>query len=1580
MSDRGFVEDDDDPEEGPSDYWQRHSPALAPEDHGQQLESPTWLRTGSAHLETIEADGDDTDAAEYSKRIEQVLATPTKLHSSHGDTDDEGWGDYHPHQGLGYDEAVRAVLQDGDKGEEEFGAFHASPPEMPSGSAPSTPTGSVFGLDRSLVRGSPSGPSRSYLHPSVSRLRSQPTTLRIPSSSSYLSVASAEQQIPRIPSQFSLSRSESFSNASASGPSRPLVPAPNPDTDGMKNQGPAFTFHPLRHLSAHLFNRTKNGSRSSAQPTSSEDGPSTEGASEASYGVPTVMDVNGMVAVGTDGGWVVVYGFGQEVRCAVGNETIAASSGPVTAVTICPDQTFIGVGHANGDIYLYDLAHPSKPARTALALNLRSVLSGRKEGHLQGSRILHIGFVGKRHTSIVTGDEDGRAFWFSLGRIMGVDSTDVVRMLGSYPERERPEQASVAAGNAVAESPRAEGHPSAPSSLRSQPAKRPTTLLATLPLPLGAAPHATDEFHFSALLTPVKLVVVGMKPSAKTWFRKMRDSAGGPYGGYVASAAWLKSGEVASSGDPNANPSDPVLAYSWGTSLRFLRVRIATTPAIKGEPVKTPEFVEGRRWEAPNPIQSLHWFDSDHVLLITPSEIILLNVRSLSPVEITPLQTKLLTSQDFYAGLGVRKGTIDAVPNSFASSVRTYRSKLFLLTKANVQVGTLQHWNDRVLTNVHKGDFLAAINLALAYYEGRAPGNTINLSDDPEERRQVVGTRVRELMRASLDWAFSEERMHDDTHFSADGRGVDLTALFEGLATACIDACLAMNDTTFLFDEAYEHFSNAGIEGIFLTRLESYIFEGRISDVPPSAVQALIRLHDDRGEYALAEAVIWHIEPSSLDINQAVNLCLKHRLWDALIYVYTCAMGDYIAPIVKLISIVCDIQRHRAERPSLVGGEGSGGEDEERLAPDAYKLYAYIANVLSGLWYPSDEAMRDPEATRARNDAYGMLFSDCNVYWPEGSHELVLTEQDDGIYGEPPYPYLRLLLRFDTEAFLHAMDIAFEDPYLNDPSRAINRQSIINLMLDVMDNGFHSRDVTFLHIFVARNLPKYPQFIFIPPSTSHRILVSLAADPDLSTREDRQLAAEYMLSAYTPHDSEEMLVRFEEAGFFRILRSAYRRDRKWGALIQSLLKDPETDSTVFSSLDEIVSAAKASTRIVPFDVTRSVSEALPQLFSHSIRDTARFIDRSVPALHETAISALKDSEHKQLVYLRCLLDPTADEGEGDAGEPLSRGAPQAHLDVGARHQYVKLLAAHESAAVVPFLDLRGPKFFNLPQLAEEFESAGQPEAQLWALDRQGKTSEAFETVTSVLAATGSDLAEGLVKSAEGDVDQALKTLSGVAHMAVRLCREHSTEGAPVEDMWFGVLHAITDLVHQMSALSKPDATSGTIAPLNTTALESLRGLVQDTLQALLSTSSSTTPSFARLFKRLVEAAPSDSKRKNKKGKNKKGDGGAPGARAYSEFRTILSGMLDSFKGDAEVLALSTRLVDADVYDLLEEKVIKTQAGWRSTQTVCSICNKELWASKTEGVKAGEEDKVAVRADGRAVHLRCESAEPVVEEP
>merc|ERR1712093_732187 len=99
--------------------------------------------------------------------------------------------------------------------------------------------------------------------------------------------------------------------------------------------------------------------------------------------------------------------------------------------------------------------------------------------------------------------------------------------------------------------------------------------------------------------------------------------------------------------------------------------------------------------------------------------------------------------------------------------------------------------------------------------------------------------------------------------------------------------------------------------------------------------------------------------------------------------------------------------------------------------------------------------------------------------------------------------------------------------------RTPDRQQIINVVLDVMGSAFSdeftSTDRTFLNIFVARNIPKYAQFVQLAEPTLHKILLELAQDPDLSTREDRQLAAEYLLSAYTPNYDQSILTLLEAA-------------------------------------------------------------------------------------------------------------------------------------------------------------------------------------------------------------------------------------------------------------------------------------------------------------------------------------------------------------------------------------------------------------------------------------------------------------------
>ncbi|OCF44910.1 hypothetical protein I317_01189 [Kwoniella heveanensis CBS 569] len=1581
---------------GPSDYWKRSSTPTSPSP--SQKPPRSWRRSGDmpvdAEYEWPEdgpsdsfvaaptypqrpskpssrdeprtdawaADAEQRDRQSYEQRKQAILEDPS-WETSLVKLDEQEQSYF-----GSYQENYKKVMSEGDghtatagDEEEEFGTPASPRRDRPESSY--TLSVASMPIDNTKRNGLQSNgtPSKrsSFIHPSISRLRSH---MRTPSSSSQQSHQSLRQpQMAHLRtsshfSQISDARSETLSNSSSF-----RMPAPHSpsllELDKTENQAnpttstPAFVFHPLRRLSAHLFGRTEGVTRPAADRKTSfvfklgvgRSAEPMDGSAPAEYGSPTVMDVRGMIAVGTENGYCIVYSFGQEVQHILGNE---GSSSAVTTVTISNDQTYIAVGRASGNVHLYNLASPSKPARTTVALTVDQVLTGRKEGHLQNSRILHIGFVGARHTSIVTGDEHGRCFWWSLGRVVGVESNDVVRMLGSYPD------------------------PAAAAAIT----RKTSTLFAAHPLPLDgrkndgpSPPRPIDSFNLSALLTPTKLVIVGMKPSPKTWYRKMRESGGdggGGGGGLTGCALWGGGGGGAS----------VILVYSWGSAVRLLQV----TTENEGDDMKvSPKFSERAAWQAPDAVRALDWYDERHLLVVTTSRLVLVDIRSMTPVESTPLQTKLLTWMDAYPSIP------HVLPASLQGSVRMHRNKLFILTRNNLQVGTLQHWNDRILACVHQGDFLGAIRVALTYYgedNKQTIGNVIHLPDDVRRRRMVVSARLRELMTASLQWAFSPDRLTDDTHYSVDGRGVDLTGLFEGLASSCIEACLSIEDHDFMFDEAYEHFAQAGIHGIFLLALEPYIFSGRLRKIPPNVTQGLIAMHEQKGELDLAETVIWNVDPMSLDINQAIVLCEGNGLWDAMIHVYTRAMKDYIAPLVKLIGVVRDIQHHRLRRPMLVvveGGGGGGGNEE--LAPNAYKLYAYIEATLSGVSYPSGEPLPEAEGYAARSDVYTFIFQGRTIAWPLlGGGDLVLTGEEGSV--EPPYPYLSLLLRFDTEAFLHSMDIAFEDPYLNDTTGAINRQSIVNLMLDVMDpEYFHPGDITFLHIFVARNLPKYPQFLFIPPSTLHRILVSLASDPDQSTREDRQLAAEYLLSAYKPHDSDAMLRLFDQAGFFRILRGAYRKEGKWARLVSTLLKDPDAGGEeVFASLDEIVRAAgeRASDRVVVQD---AIVEALPQLFDLGVRETALLVDRDLPNCHGRALHLLTNAPHKQLAYLRCLLEPTT--AAEDVGvEPPQRlpssssvggiiGSSNGNVDRPERLLYISLLSQQEPERVLPFLDKAGERLLGddvLPELIAQCAEQGSFEPQMWALDKQGRTGEALEVARDVLRVKGVSLGEAILSLREEEdwsqslLQESLDAIQQATRMAVRLCQEYSGGGGggalalgeQVEDMWLGVLHDIIELVHSTSSLLRSDgAAGGTNTEVE--AINTLRSLVQETLASLLSSSSSSL-SFPRLFKRLVDASTTATITTTQKG------------RAYSEFRTILTGMLDSYRAEREMLGMTTRLVEADLHRIMANLVSRREKGWRPDSMNCRVCKLPAFDGEPTTTTQG----AVVQGSGMVAHQLC----------
>lgn len=847
-------------------------------------------------------------------------------------------------------------------------------------------------------------------------------------------------------------------------------------------------------------------------------------------------------------------------------------------------------------------------------------------------------------------------------------------------------------------------------------------------------------------------------------------------------------------------------------------------------------------------------------------------------------------------------------------------------------MGTLLTWADKVLSFVEQGDFLNAIELTRTYYTDEAPGNRNGLPDHPSERNSVLGRKLNELMVASARYAFSEDRMEDGTHFSPDGRGVDRTSIFEGLVVTCARACIALSDYNFLFEDLFQYFQDSAISRIFLEQLEPFVLDGAIRSVPPRITQRLVALHDDDGHPDLAERVIWHIDPSCLDINQAIQLCQTHQLWDALIYIYTRALRDYVSPIVELLVII---------RNSATSKRCSETNSLTAYPKFAYKIFPYLMHVLNGQSYPSGEPLDVDEAHQAMKDVYRFIFSGRSTAWPPAGGSLILAS-DDG-EAERTYPYVRLLLRFDAESFLHCLDIGFENSFFSDDTHDIGRSWIITVLLDIVsDCDLSSVDTTFVHIFVARNVPKYPQDVVQPPNVLQNLLISLATSVDPSTLEDRQLAAEYLLSAYTPHDGELIVQLFEDAGFWRILQHWHRRERQWTHLLGSYLRDKSLDlEDVFRSIDEVLDLSMRDNRMsLPDAMLKAMSNALETLLQSDLRSTAILVDKFAPSLHRMALDILAD-DHRRYDYLLHLLDP-----RGDGEEVVFHHRPEpSSIDETLRQVFVTLQCRYSSGDVIETLDRMRSKvdWSAMEQICEQNGVYG---AALWTISQAGLTREALAKAEVFERRLTADVVRDLVSTttpatpdAKDDVGKKLDSLLEIGRRGAAICLERSVpsasmDDASLEDIWFQLLRSQLHSVHTVSALWTPSSSKeddhhdddDAREPAKSVVLSVLRGLVQETFASFVTISSTRAVSFPRLFKRLVDP-----------GLYTSSSSGTP----YTEFRTILTGMLESYRKDEDMLVISQHLIGRDSFDTVEEYAREKKRGLRAPHGVCGSCHKPL---------------------------------------
>ena len=176
-------------------------------------------------------------------------------------------------------------------------------------------------------------------------------------------------------------------------------------------------------------------------------------------------------------------------------------------------------------------------------------------------------------------------------------------------------------------------------------------------------------------------------------------------------------------------------------------------------------------------------------------------------------------------------------------------------------------------------------------------------------------------------------------------------------------------------------------------------------------------------------------------------------------------------------------------------------------------------------------------------------------------------------------------------------------------------------------------------------------------------------------------------------------------------------------------------------------------------------------------------------------------------------------------------------------------------------------------------------------------------------------------------------------------------------MWFELLKSQVECVQAVSANIALHGLRGTqegenqLPAAQEDTLTRLRSLVQETFSSLVSVSSSHRISFPKLFKRLVDSATQTSKETH-----------------YNEFRTILTGMMESYRSDGDILTITKQILDRDVFDTVEELAKVRSRGWKLKRgAACSSCGKGLLFTTGGGPPT---DGLRFSPSGVAYHASC----------
>ncbi|KAI1898316.1 hypothetical protein AGOR_G00071070 [Albula goreensis] len=968
---------------------------------------------------------------------------------------------------------------------------------------------------------------------------------------------------------------------------------------------------------------------------------------------------------------------------------------PSQALRLCLGSTAVGAQY--GSVSALSINHDctrllcgfAKGQITMWDLANGKLLRTITEAHPPGTAILHVKFTDDP-TLAVCNDSGGSVFELSFRRVMGVRTCES-RCLFSGSKGE------VCCIEPLHSSPDLKDHP-------------------------------ITQYSLLAMASLTKILVIGLKPSLKVWMTF-------PYGktdpASVPQLAWQFV--------VVQKAVNPMLAFCRGDTVHFLLVKKEDSGAI--------HVIKQRQLHLNCDLISLTWINSRTLVLMDSGEKLHVIDRAsqeeLESVDMAEVQLVYNSShfKSLATGGNVSQALALVGEKACYQSVCSYGGQIVYLGTKSVHVMTLRNWRERVDYLLKQERFVEALSLAWSFHEGTAKA-VVGLFGDPAKRKGVVSDKMVEILFQYADRSLKK--------CPEQGKIQVMEQHFQEMVPVMVDYCLLLQRTDLLFSQIYGRLvENSVARGVFLESLEPYILSERLGCLTAPVMRDLLSHFQDNGMMDSVENCLVHMDITSLDIQQVVQMCWENQLYDAMIYVFNSGMNDYISPMERLFQVIGPPLR-----------EGKTLTDEQVVMGN--KLLVYISCSLAGRAYPLGDIPEDL-ISQVKNQVFEFLI---RLHSVEASQD------------EEVYPHVRTLLHFDTREFLNVLALTFED-FKNDKQALEYQQRIVDILLTVMveNSDFTPSQVGCLFTFLARQLAKPDNTLFVNRKLFDQVLEFLCSPDDDSRHTERQqvLLELLQVGGVVQFDEARLLYLAEKAEFYQICEFMYEKKHLYDKIIYCYLRDPLRKEEIFNYIHNILSIPGYGP-----DEKQSVwDKALEHMQELVAIDPTKAADLVSVHFAEEVRPIIDKLQDDSMVFqfLKCLLSPR----EGPHPQAVLRLSPDLH------ELYVGLLCRFSPSNVTDFL--RISQDYRLEEAIQITQQHSLHEATAYLLEKKGDVHGAFQVLLQTLKDKLTFLTQ---ENQEEEEEVQLQKVQAALGDIIALCHRssHSLNQQQREALWFPMLEAM----------------------------------------------------------------------------------------------------------------------------------------------------------------------------------------------